>query len=90
MEAPAGRMDLDVLNAAIGQHITEHYEVNGDKRFVCKKDGSEIQQTTLYVSVHTKVFGDTCAGTGEVKNLPLPYCPECEGEPKNVFTCVHM
>ncbi len=89
MEAPAGKRSREELRAAFERHVAEHYAPKGSG-FVCKKDGAEIRQTTLYVSVHAKAFGDMCAGSGEVERLPLPYCPTCEGVPSNTSTCVHV
>lgn len=30
-----------------------------------------------------------CAGSGAVHQEPLPYCPKYEGEPTNIYTCIH-
>ena len=60
-----------------------------DDGFKCKKCGSLIQQTTLYVSIHHKLF-PSCAGSGEVQQVNYPYCPKCEGEPETVRGCVHI
>lgn len=49
-----------------------------------------IKAATLYVSVHVAEF-PKCGGFGEVLQLPLPYCPQCEGEPADTpRSCVHV
>ncbi len=89
MEAPSGT-SLEALDATIRAHIAEHYKPEEGKGYVCRKDGAEIQQTTLSVSIHLEAFEDSGVGTGEVRSLPLPYCPECEGKPKNVSTSIRV
>jgi len=89
MEAPPGKMTQKEFNRFMRQEIESRYEKRENGWF-CKKCGAKVQQTACYVSVHEEVFGDTCAGSGKVQKLPLPYCPECEGEPQNTTTCVHV
>ena len=89
MEAPTDKMSSGEFQETMQKHITEHYEKKGDDGYVCKKCGSEIQQTTMFVSIHYKEFSD-CVGGGECKQIPLPYCPKCEGIPKKINTCVHV
>ena len=45
--------------------------------------GSYIMQTTIYISVYVKETRQQ-AGFGEVRHVPYPYCPKCQGKPKNV------
>jgi hypothetical protein len=87
MEAPRKRLSQEQFNQAISRHVARHYRRKG-KGYVCKTDGASIKQTTCYVSVHTNLFPN-CAGGGEVRTTNLPYCPKCEGAPKNTSTCVH-
>ena len=61
-----------------------------EKKYIQKKDGfhcpkcdSIIQQTTCYVSVYFREFREL-AGGGEVRHIPYPYCPECDGKPDHV------
>lgn len=89
MEAPQNGMSSEDFNGTIKAHIAANYEKtqNGYK---CKKCGSDVIQATGYASIHSTEFGDTCAGSGKVEQFPLPYCPNCEGEPTNLQTCVHV
>jgi len=90
MEAPAGGSTLDSVNDRIIAHVTANYEHDAENnRYSCKTCKAAIQQTTCFVSVHTKLFGMACAGSGEVRQVPLPYCLNCEGKPKRVSTCIH-
>ena len=87
MEAPVKGLSPEDLVKKFEDHIKDHYEkVNGVN--VCKKCGTRVEQVTCYISVHSKMFS-SCTGGGEVKQVPLPYCPKCEGVPKNTSTCMH-
>jgi len=88
MEIPSGRMSPEQFEQAITTHETEHYKKVGDD-WKCKKCDAGILQTTGHVSIHSKMFSG-CTGGGEVQPVPLPYCPNCEGVPKNTSTCVHV
>ena len=90
MEAPMKGLNPKQLEDFFKNHISKNYEkVAEEKKFICKTCGSAIQQATCFVSVHDVSFSG-CAGNGEVLQVPLPYCPKCEGEPKNTSTCVHQ
>jgi hypothetical protein len=87
MEAPVGGQSSEAFNKEIADHIATHYtKVSGS--CVCNTCASPIQQTTCYVSLHTTLFSG-CAGSGKVRQIPLPYCPKCEGLPKRIASCVH-
>ena len=88
MEAPTRGLSPNAFFSAVEAHEEAHYEKKGDG-YVCKKCGSEILQETCYVSLHDARFGGKCAGSGEVKQIPLPFCPKCEGRPKRTHTCTH-
>lgn len=89
MNTPSGRLSTNQFNQVISDHIKENYKQNDTGGMDCIKCGSEIQQTTCVVSIHDKRFSG-CVGGGEVKTVPLPYCPKCEGVPQNVSTCIHV
>lgn len=88
MDVPRGPQTPEQYNAAIMSWEKEWVEKRGDE-YVCRKCGSTIMQTTAYVSIHSTEFPG-CTGGGECQQLPLPYCPKCEGEPKVRSTCVHV
>ena len=54
----------------------------------CKKCGSTIWQATAFMSLHDAVWADSCAGSGEVKMVAIPYCPKCEVKPAE-SGCLH-
>lgn len=85
MNAPEGKRPLTAIEADIRQWLEDHW--NGAE---CKKCGAIIQQVTLYASVHDFGFG-TCAGTGKVINIALPYCNTCEPDVAGQIqrTCIH-
>lgn len=89
MEAPPAKLSPEEFGRFIKEHVISRYD-KVEERLVCRSCGSVIQQITCYVSIHTSLFADQCAGFGEVKRFPLPYCPKCEGEPKTTSTCIHM
>ena len=90
MEAPQGRMSPEEFEKTMAMQSDARYQYVEGGGYRCKNCGSEVLQTTLYVSVHSSEFGDSCAGSGKVVKVPLPYCPKCEGEPKNFTTCIHI
>ena len=89
MEAPKPRLTRNAIRTAFIDHVQTHYE-DRDGKIVCKICRSEIEQDICHASLHLALFGDECAGTGEVMQVPLPYCPRCEGKPKITTTCVHV
>lgn len=58
--------------------------------FSCKVCGSQIKQTTCYVSIHLKLFEPICAGPGVVKRINYPFCPSCDGDIEHVTACYHI
>ncbi|GAI80065.1 unnamed protein product, partial [marine sediment metagenome] len=38
----------------------------------CKECGSQVMQTTCYVSIHLKMFEPACAGSGKVEKINYP------------------
>ena len=89
MEAPQKGLTPEQLANAFENHIKNNYIRVDKKTYFCKDCNSQIQQATCHISIHDKEFPG-CVGTGKVETVPLPYCPECEGEPKNTSTCVHV
>ena len=93
MNAPS-RLNRESFNKAIADHIANRYiemasDGTGQRRYVCKHCGREVKQATVWISVHSLLFQE-CAGSGEVRRIPLPYCPNCEGEPTETRGCVHV
>lgn len=88
MEAPSMGLSVQMFDETISQHIFTHYKSDNTEGMICEKCGTEIQQTTCFVSIHDKRFSG-CTGDGEVRRVPLPYCPKCEGIPKRTSTCIH-
>lgn len=89
MNAPPRGLCRTEFNGFIGRHCWERYTKSTGGR-VCKKCGSRILQVAGFASVHAVEFGDHCAGDGDVKRFPLPYCPNCEGKPTETSTCIHV
>lgn len=90
MDAPPEKLSSDGFSNAIMTHIEHYYQPEGDGKLVCRQCGGEIQQTTCYASVHDTLFTAICTGPGNVLQIPLPYCPACEGKPEKVYTCIHF
>lgn len=82
-------LSLESLVEVFLKHIRDNYTKIDNKTYLCKTCNSKIQQVICYVSVHSKKFSD-CVGMGKVNQMPLPYCPKCEGKPKNTSTCMHV
>jgi len=66
---------------------------NDDHR-VCSECDSTIKVYTAWMSIHDSIFGDSCAGMGEVKRIALPYCPKCEPDIEKAEDiqrgCIHI
>lgn len=77
------------IQRKIHKEAFERYKPDDTGGMICKKCNKEIQQETGYISIHLDCFDD-CVGDGEVKNIAIPYCPECEGKPIRTSTCVHV
>jgi hypothetical protein len=92
MNAPS-RLNREAFKKAIADHVTECYveldDGTGQQRYVCKHCGREVKQATAWISVHTLLF-EECAGWGEIRRIPLPYCPTCEGELTETRGCIHI
>lgn len=90
MEAPRIGLSLEDLNAAIKAHNEQMYE-DTNEGLRCKACGSGVKSVPCAVSIHRTAPGGRCEGFGEdVEHFPLPYCPQCEGEPASRSTCVHI
>jgi len=89
MEAPAKGLTPEEFQEAIRSHQEKYYTYDG-ANWRCNECNSVIAQTTCWVSMHAKEFGDQHAGDGEIRRFPLPFCPRCEGEPRKKDTCVHI
>jgi len=91
MEAPSPRQSREQIVKDFETHIEQNYvpeEKDGKKYYSCRKCGTKIEQVNCAISIHSKLF-TACTGEGKVENVPLPYCPECEGIPKKTSTCIH-
>lgn len=82
------RLTLSEFDKALTRHIETHYVIR-DHEYHCRECGSQIEYATGDIAVHDRRFPD-CAGPGRVLNVPLPYCPKCEGSPTEVRGCVHV
>lgn len=90
MNAPPARLSPVDFEAVIQKHISDNYQKGDGGGYNCHHCGSKIQQITGSASIHEAVFGDPCAGFGEVYRFPLPFCPKCEGKPTQTGTCIHV
>jgi len=88
MEAPKPGLSPADLNAAIKALFQRYQDTNGG--WICGECRAKVQFVRCYVSIHDTPPGGVCAGMGEVKDFLLPYCPQCEGEPKSKSTCLHI
>lgn len=89
MEAPEKRISREDFEAVIKSHIEINYERVDESRYKCKKCGVMIEQVVGYVDIHPDELAK-CMITSKVSEFYLPYCPQCEGKPKNIRTCVHI
>ncbi len=91
MNAPAGMRPLAAIVADIDKWVANNTDNSTPPPDVrCNKCSTAILQVTLYASVHDGPFG-SCAGSGEVENLALPFCPTCEPDVPAATqrTCIH-
>jgi hypothetical protein len=88
MNAPSRLTPLQ-LDKALSEHIERYYVIH-DYEYRCRKCGSRIDYITGRISVHDGLFPDCARPSGRVLDVPLPFCPQCEGPPSEVSGCVHM
>jgi hypothetical protein len=89
MEAPTGGLSPEQFKECIKNHVEKNYQKKENlNEYFCKTCNSDIITTTCFVSMHSKSFSG-CVGEGKVEQVPLLYCPKCEGVPKRTSTCVH-
>jgi len=84
------RVTAEEFNALI-EEACETYKPLGDD-WACPNCGSIIQEKTAFVSIHDAGFRG-CSGYGQVKQVPIPYCPTCEPEidaRHELYGCVHV
>ena len=79
-----GRIDNNIIDS-----WGEEFEKR-DGYFYCRKCGSQIMQTTCYMSIHDKLFEPKCVGGGEVRKVNCPYCLKCDGDIDYVTACCHI
>jgi len=82
-------VDLGQITRETVRSWDEKYEKKGDF-YHCKECGSRIKQTTVYVSVHLKLFEPAHAGPGRVFHINYPYCPKCDGKIDYAQACFHV
>lgn len=76
------------LDKAIAEHVDANYVVEDDQ-YHCRKCDARIEYARGEIAVHDRRFPG-CAGPGRVLDVPLPYCPKCEGPPTELRGCVHI
>jgi hypothetical protein len=82
-------VDLGQITTEIVRSWNEKYEKKGDFYF-CKVCGSRIKQTTVYVSIHLKLFEPLHTGPGRVVHINYPCCPKCDGKIDYARACFHV
>lgn len=82
-------LNIGRLNDNLINRWGAKFDKGEDGFFYCKVCGSEIMQTTCYVSIHTKLFEPQCVGSGRVEHINYPYCPKCDGSIDYVRACYH-
>ena len=92
MKALPPGLSPEAFVKAYQNSVAERYESDGQGGWRCRACKGPVHQTTCYASIHAAEFGDAHAGMGEVKQIPLPYCQKCEGEPGGgiIRTCIHV
>ncbi len=89
MEPPKPKLDKAGFLAVVESWTNQHYIGTEEEGYVCRECGHRVMRATCYVSIHTSLFA-ICAGSGKVWRAALPFCPQCEGAPKNTSTCIHV
>jgi len=82
-------LDLGQITEAKVRSWAEKYEKKRDFYYY-KECGSKIKQTTVYVSIHLKIFEPAHAGPGKVVHINYPYCPKCDGKIDYAQACYHV
>lgn len=87
MQTPR-KMTLDELRAAMERYRNEECSQGpgGLRRHKC---GAVLRAVLVYLSIHDSPFQGTCAGSGRVARILIPYCPYCEEKPDE-YGCLHF
>ncbi|GAI75898.1 unnamed protein product [marine sediment metagenome] len=83
-----GQITDEIIDGWIGGWA-ERFEKR-DGGHYCKVCGSQVMQTTCYVSIHLKMFEPACVGSGKVEKINYPFCPKCDGDIDHVTACYHV
>lgn len=76
----------DSLIEDVRQKVKDHLKTNCTQAgtpllTTCNKCHCVIKFLTVPYTILDGVFASS--GSGRVENVAVPYCPNCEGEPKN-------
>ncbi len=61
--------------------------VSEEDKYYCAHCNSLLRGLHTYISEHDSMWS-TCAGSGQVRRILVPYCPNCESEPEE-HGCLH-
>ena len=84
------KVPLLELRDVLEQQIQMRYAEDPFGGLRCRRCGLPVHCTTAHFSLH--FMENPCAGPGTVTTRPLPYCRECEGEPRerDAYGCAHL
>ena len=88
MQTPV-RMTPDEANMVKDRWVREQVKEGLNGEPTCKQCGGGIKAITAAISVHFTEFDQTCAGGGDVRHFPVPFCPKCEPIPDD-SGCIHV
>jgi hypothetical protein len=71
------------VNGTTGNYAVLDESVRGDDGFWTHSCGTQVQGVNVAMSVWYRSGPGPCAGTGEVVNRTVPYCPTCEDKPNS-------
>lgn len=83
-------MSVNEFRAWLQRELEESFE-ELEGATICRSCKTPPQAVTCFVSIHFTEFGDRCAGSGQVQQVDLPFCPLCETVPTDIVrSCVHI
>jgi hypothetical protein len=97
LEIPRDGLTFVGLEEAIRAEAWRRYRRKGTN-IVCRACGTGVDVVRGTASVCFERHGRQtdgaryerpCGGGGDVEEFYLPFCPRCEGKPKQTSTCVH-